>query len=161
MLATVGLWADSHSNSLNVSWEPESRAELIYVNMEFGMTVVGLDTDRGMRSWYPNPAGWIWGRDSYTSWQSIVRANPFRPNDGFLGFQILRTKSVYVESVSLSAPHWFITLILAILPAIWLFKWNKRRKLGPNACPGCGYDLRGNETGVCPECGVGLETTKA
>jgi hypothetical protein len=46
-------------------------------------------------------------------------------------------------------------LIFAILPAIWLFKWNQRRKLSPNACLGCGYDLTGNESGVCPECGVG------
>ena len=46
------------------------------------------------------------------------------------------------------------TLIFTILPTIWLYKWNKRRKLGPNACPACGYDLTGNETGVCPECGA-------
>ena len=62
---------------------------------------------------------------------------------------------------SVLVPHWFLTLTFAVLPAIWLYKWNKRRKLGPNACPSCGYDLTGNETGVCPECGADLETTKA
>ena len=51
-------------------------------------------------------------------------------------------------------PDWFLAVTFAILPAIWLFKWNKRRKFGPNACPSCGYDLTGNETGKCPECGV-------
>jgi len=58
--------------------------------------------------------------------------------------------------------HWFLTLIFAILPAIWLYKWRKRRKLGPTACPDCGYDLRGNETGECPECGksTGTETAQ-
>ena len=53
----------------------------------------------------------------------------------------------------------FLTLIFAALPAIWLTKWNKRPKLGPNSCTDCGYDLTGNETGVCPECGVDAEIT--
>ena len=47
----------------------------------------------------------------------------------------------------------FADVKFAIGPAIWLFKWNKRRKLGPNAVPSFGYDLTGNESGVCPECG--------
>ncbi len=54
-------------------------------------------------------------------------------------------------------PHWFLILIFAILPTIWLFKWNKRRKLGANICPNCAYDLTGNESGNCPECGVGAD----
>jgi len=58
-------------------------------------------------------------------------------------------------SSSIVTPHWFLALIFAILPALWLYKWNKRRKLGPGACAACGYDLTGNESGVCPECGAG------
>ena len=36
-----------------------------------------------------------------------------------------------------------------------------RREL-PGYCNGCGYDLTGNESGVCPECGwhTGEEKTK-
>ena len=61
----------------------------------------------------------------------------------------------------LMIPHWLVCLSFAILPAIWLLKWNKRRQLGPNACPACGYDLTGNESGECPECGHASESEAA
>jgi hypothetical protein len=32
--------------------------------------------------------------------------------------------------------------------------WGWMRRPRPRACPSCGYDLTGNTTGVCPECGV-------
>ena len=55
-----------------------------------------------------------------------------------------------------SIPLWLVVTITLVLPAIWLIAlvWRKRRALSPNACPGCGYDLTGNVSGVCPECGV-------
>jgi len=40
-------------------------------------------------------------------------------------------------------------LIYPLLPAV---RRRKRRKLG--LCPICEYDLRGNESGICPECGT-------
>ena len=55
---------------------------------------------------------------------------------------------------SLNIPHGLLLFVLGILPVIWLVKWNQRRKLSPNACASCGYDLRGNESGQCPECGA-------
>jgi len=68
-------------------------------------------------------------------------------------------------------PYWLLldggvhlfgwVLMYSILPAIWLFKWNRRRKLGPNACPSCGYDLTGNESGKCSECGVATKPEAA
>ena len=51
--------------------------------------------------------------------------------------------------------------LFAILPAIWLFMWRKRRKLSPNACHSCGYDLTANTSGTCPECGTIIITDPA
>jgi hypothetical protein len=47
-------------------------------------------------------------------------------------------------------PDWFITLVLLVLP----FRWSVVRLLKSQAsrCK-CGYDLTGNTSGVCPECG--------
>ncbi|MFH1109328.1 MAG: hypothetical protein V1790_09060 [Planctomycetota bacterium] len=33
----------------------------------------------------------------------------------------------------------------------------RRRPLDPNTCPKCRYDLTGNVSGVCPECGTAIE----
>lgn len=35
--------------------------------------------------------------------------------------------------------------------AVWI---RDRRRFGKGRCPACAYDLRGNTTGVCPECGA-------
>ncbi len=43
-------------------------------------------------------------------------------------------------------------LIATWVPTAWLW-WFGRRKHPPGHCPHCGYDLTGNESGVCPECG--------
>ena len=48
-------------------------------------------------------------------------------------------------------PFWLLLLLDAI-PTAWL--WHRdRRRIRPGHCPGCGYDLTGNTSGVCPECG--------
>jgi hypothetical protein len=59
---------------------------------------------------------------------------------------------------------WTICLLIVVvsLPVIGFLAWlmwldaRDRRKLaaaGNNRCPACGYDLTGNVSGVCPECG--------
>ncbi len=52
-------------------------------------------------------------------------------------------------------PHWALALALGVLPVWWaqsrLLCRYYRRRLG--LCVMCGYDLTGNESGRCPECG--------
>ncbi len=42
----------------------------------------------------------------------------------------------------------------ALIFGIGLMIFVQPRRLLGHQCPGCGYDLRGNLTGVCPECGL-------
>ncbi|NOX58689.1 MAG: hypothetical protein GXP29_07505 [Planctomycetes bacterium] len=47
-------------------------------------------------------------------------------------------------------PIW-IPLLLAAVVTVWLWKWDRPPKSG---CVKCGYNLTGNVSGICPECGV-------
>ncbi len=56
---------------------------------------------------------------------------------------------------SLLVPLWIPLAIIAIPTAV-LFHRDRRRIL-PGHCRKCGYDLTGNVSGICPECGESCE----
>lgn len=47
-------------------------------------------------------------------------------------------------------PMWYV-LMLTVGPTLVLLRW--RRRTPPGCCRDCGYNLTGNVTGRCPECG--------
>ncbi len=59
--------------------------------------------------------------------------------DGFPGGYIL-------------TPLWLPFAVVA-LPTAWLWWLDRRRRIPPGHCQKCGYDLTGNVSGRCPECG--------
>lgn len=46
-------------------------------------------------------------------------------------------------------PYWFVICVCSILP----MRWMMLRRVPPGHCARCGYNLTGNTSGVCPECG--------
>ena len=62
------------------------------------------------------------------------------------------------RSTHISIPFWVISLLLGMWPAIAFirgpYRRYRRRKKG--LCLTCGYNLTGNVSGVCPECGEKL-----
>jgi hypothetical protein len=56
---------------------------------------------------------------------------------------------------SIIVPSWFAVIGTAVLPACWVRRRIRNRVRGRRGfCPRCSYDLTGNVSGVCPECGV-------
>lgn len=66
-------------------------------------------------------------------------------SDGEVSFLIATINIVIVGS-----------LVCAIL-GIWL-KVIEPREVPPNICRNCGYNLTGNESGICSECGTTIES---
>jgi hypothetical protein len=60
----------------------------------------------------------------------------------------------------LTIPAWPLAALFAALPALHLYRRTRRRHL-PGQCPSCGYNLTGNVSGVCPECGTATSARSA
>jgi len=59
-----------------------------------------------------------------------------------------------IPMVYIALPLWFIQLPVGMILAILIYcRW---RRFDPVACRRCGFNLRANQSGICPECGTPL-----
>lgn len=64
----------------------------------------------------------------------------------------------FTPNFELFIPFWLGTVAFALLPSVWIVARIKRRWATDGThCTTCGYDLTGNTTGVCPECGKSIK----
>jgi hypothetical protein len=96
-------------------------------------------------------------------WSSFDPSAFRKPDFEILGFGYYRIATAtagFDQSVrrGVVIPIWFVVLMLAVIPWIGWRKLRRRRLLARNQvhllCRGCGYNLTGNTSGVCPECGM-------
>jgi hypothetical protein len=71
------------------------------------------------------------------------------------GMNRLGTRSVFIVPLGVG------TSLTAGLPVVWGWCWMIRRRRIRGGCGACGYDLTGNVSGVCPECGTAVEKVMA
>jgi hypothetical protein len=96
----------------------------------------------------------FWVGDSWrepTGWSLRAKPDPVE----YRHFEWwLRTFSRSLPGSEVSVPLWMPFLLVAA-PTMFLWLRDRRRVL-PGHCGQCGYDLTGNTSGVCPECGMEL-----
>ena len=152
LVGTVGLWVTSH-------WAPRNRScyvpGVIDANLFFADGVVAIKI-------------WVAPRHSVLGIPPGFRVSPARPSRDILAWYMpvlidipysawtfgFTTRCWYVAGIILTLQGW---LVYRAELYHWLMcktKWYRRRH---NLCLTCGYDLTGNVSGVCSECGVEVE----
>jgi hypothetical protein len=63
----------------------------------------------------------------------------------------------FMGQTSLTVACWKVVALLAFLPSIWLCL-SRKKATSANDCRDCGYNLTGNTSGVCPECGTAVKS---
>ena len=101
----------------------------------FGSTLIAIDT---------SPPCELYDAPFVRSWMGIGYARPTPSSD---------------HIIMVSCPFWIPVLILAAYPTLAFIRdprrrWNRRRH---DLCLRCGYNLEGNVSGVCPECGMATQ----
>jgi hypothetical protein len=74
--------------------------------------------------------------------------------DGVESSQWMPTIRWYDAAVFVKVPL-HVLLLMSIVPTGLL--WWRDRFTPPGCCPHCGYDLTGNVSGRCPECGTAIK----
>ena len=81
-----------------------------------------------------------------------------RPRFSWLGLEHATDSSFGTESIRV--PTWMLVVVFSLLP-LWREsrRYAKRRRSRANLCIECGYNLTGNTSGTCPECGTKVPVT--
>lgn len=85
-----------------------------------------------------------WHEQLPTIFRFTLYAGSVQPRRGFIGGEILHISMATIAIVIIIE-----LILLARISVVWAL--NKR--VSSEYCTGCGYCLRGNTTGICPECG--------
>jgi len=173
--AAGGMWVRSGTRS-DCAWSPASGGGGV------GSVVIysgngGLFVGRAGR-W---PRGAKWGCAS----EAVGSASSFTPGIGHPAagqFRVQRLPGLNVIHASgwlttpadrvilaartpqpltcISARYSHLTLLAGFLPAVVAVRWaiglRQRRRGASDRCRNCGYNLTGNTSGICPECGTPL-----
>lgn len=109
----------------------------------------------GMRIWggARTAGGDLWagpGKHWDTMWASPTHQLPI----GFAYGKAPSDDPTAAGLFCLLIPSWTLIVLFSLLPTFWLYRWRFHPVRLPGECRRCGYDLTGNASGVCPECGA-------
>jgi hypothetical protein len=178
-VATVVLWVYSRNNDDRVlfgakgrQWEARSERGLFTfaVSRSYVTAMDDLPPFAGRKETGFPSTGIYWegvgiGRSMDGWWtDQLKRKCPatgfamlhfWQPGDGDIVMDLFECRVILIRD-------WLLACVLALLPAVWIVTsirahgQARHRRLGH--CLRCNYDLTGNVSGRCPECGTPITT---
>jgi hypothetical protein len=179
--AVVVLWVRSYERADWVQWQrsrltgPRQHLVVMELFAAHGMLVFTRDTQRAnlpaqvgdeeaeLIAGSGRPDGVRLDRFTPHALLDGLTDSDFWPRYGFLaetrGFDAGADGGSWYTVVTL--PLWALVVLAALPPAVRLPPYARRRsRTRRGLCPRCAYDLTGNLSGVCPECGRTLQLRK-
>ena len=180
--AVCVLWVRSHHALEELTYSSAVRdggSEDLSLSHYYGVARVGVyvfrfpraERDRFIRSGTLGRSQSVLGRES-APWDGLPRGVRRRYQNyrgqGRFGWEVERGPYLNVQGMTLlrhtvCAPYWSLCGALLVLPTGWAVDRWRRRARGPcgrGICPACNYDLTGNVSGTCPECGAPMPGEK-
>ena len=147
-LAVVALWVRGYSYSDLVAWEPRRDVYTLFAERGEVCFRQVRDTFGTLDPWrheaVPLGPGW---RQYVPPYSDEHRAGGFWWETGLAPGRGQRYVALVVPCWSLAAA--------SLAPVAWAVRVHlrRRRRARSGQCRACGYNLTGNVSGVCPECG--------
>lgn len=111
---------------------------------------IGRLNPPGQRQW-SRPGVAVYDRPSWVG-DSTLLSGRYAGSQGSITTIIAGQYSVIISL-------WIPGIAFGFLPTLWMHRWLRRRKMRRAAgipCRACFYDLTGNTSGICPECGTAI-----
>ena len=112
--------------------------------------------------WIYKPAG---PERKLSAFADSRQASGMEPYQKVFGFGVYRYVNgdnnwdpSIITTIGAIVPSWFLVALFLMLPVLWRARQYRLAALVKRgACTKCGYNLTGNTSGVCPECGSPIE----
>jgi hypothetical protein len=98
-------------------------------------------------------AGWTRRGPGWQSWPAVDVGDSIPNWNGFRFYHAKPDSGAVAETVML--PCWAMLGFFMVLPWVWVVRRRSSAASGTH-CSVCSYNLTGNTSGVCPECGTAI-----